>query len=110
MIKVPYNKLELQIALLDVEKKFEDNKDALEKLVKNLDETYGDNSKKTSLIADHYGISVIDLINSPNYKTLVEEYDEILAKKIISSLCSDVGLDDIEAWGVITLLTGNLNL
>jgi len=108
MIKVPYTQWEMQIALLGIEKKFEENKEALEKVTAELGGKYGEGSKKTEAIASHYGITVLDLINSPNYSKLVESFDEMVMKEIIGALRSEVGLDDKEAWGVMCLLTGNL--
>lgn len=107
MINVPYNALDMRIALLGVDSKFEENETALLELGDKLNEKYGSN-KKTTIMAEYYNISVLDLINSPNYKTLVEDYDEMITKELVQELCTKVGLTDKEAWAVVLHMTGNL--
>ena len=107
MINVPYTAFDMRIALLCVNSKLDENEAALMELGDKLNAKYGGNNK-TTLIAEHYNITNIELVNSPNYKILVEEYDEMITKELVQELCSKVGLTDKESWATVLHLTGNL--
>lgn len=52
-------------------------------------------------VATMHGIGVIDLINSPNYEKLVEEYDLHLFDQLKKSFTSTFSLTDAETWAIL---------
>lgn len=103
-IKSPYDKTDLLIAAISVETKFKDSVDEIEK--KFTDELKNDIAAMDSkvsfnkAVAEHNGISVIDLINSPNMSVLQEQYKSNLFNRAICALES-CGLTNKEAWAVM---------
>ncbi len=99
-----YSEMELRIASMALNGKFEKDPTLAEKL-KSLEPK--DNSPKA--IAEYYGVTQLELINSNNYKELVDQYQTLVVKDLIERLKSEVGLEDKEAWCVVLLASGNLN-
>ena len=52
-------------------------------------------------VATLHGITVTDLINSPNYSVLKQEFLAGKMKDVRDNLKQTMGLDDSEAWAVI---------
>ena len=99
-IKVPYDDLTLKIALLGSEKKL--TKKITKKIEQKLNREFGkDKAEKNIKIAEENGITVKTLINSPNYKTIVEEYDSKAAKRFVEILKEEANLNDKEAWAIL---------
>jgi len=75
-MRVPYPKDQLLLAMASVDEKlFSDPESIQDSLGEIL------NVEQPSLnlqAAEHNGISVLDLINSPNYETLIKRYQETL--------------------------------
>lgn len=59
-------------------------------------------------IADFHGISVEQLINSPNYKVLNEEYGGHYVREMVASLKQEMGATDVQAWAVIAVAMGKI--
>jgi len=108
-ITCPYDKITLQIALLGLEKKMADDTLA-EKINSKLSNfLIEDKSVLNKKIAEYNGIEVIDLINSPNYDTLKQEFSETLIHKSIEVLKEET-FTDKEAWALVALGTGILKI
>lgn len=103
MLDCPYSDLELKIAAIGLANKFEDPE-----FVKKAEEVNNQAEQPTKEnIAKFHGISVKDLIDSPNYKVLVEEYGDHKGKEIIREL-EGIGLSNKEAWVVLASIAGLL--
>lgn len=103
----PYDEITLKIALIGLERKIADESLA-KKVNSRLSEfLVEDKSVLNKRIAKHNGIEVSDLINSPNYVTLKEEYSQTLVLKAIAVLKEET-FTDKEAWALVALGTGLL--
>lgn len=106
-IDVPYDEMTLKIALISAGSKL-DEEGLQEKLLENLapysPETPADLNKK---IAEHHGISLLDLINSPNFISLKDDY-LLHHLALIRKIYKDFGFDDKEAWALMCLSLGQL--
>jgi len=108
-ITCPYDKITLQIALLGLETKMADDTLA-EKINSRLsDFLIDDKAVLNKKIAEHNGIEVIDLINSPNYETLTQEFSKTLIHKAIDILKEET-FTDKEAWALVAIGTGILKI
>lgn len=100
-MKVPYSGLELSIALISAVNKLDGKEDELKKALELI-------HKPTSNInheaAKFNGISITDLINSPNMEYMVETYKESCILKGIETLES-FGLTNKEAWAAVVEIT-----
>jgi hypothetical protein len=75
-INIPYTDLELSLAGLTANKKFEEkSEEELEAIKQKIEgkALLKDNASKLQNIADHFGIPLEMLVNSPNYKTMTED-------------------------------------
>lgn len=109
-IKCPYNKLDLRIACIGLEKKIGENfeKQIIEDC-ENAGLTKPKNQAEMNLkVADFHGILVSDLINSLNYSILIEKFEEYITS-IMINLLKKKELTDIEAWAIIAVSTGELD-
>ena len=105
----PYDEITLKLALLGLEKKIEDS-DLAERVHSRIsDFLVSDKAELNKQIAKHNGIDVIDLINSPNYGTLKEEYSTTLMMKSIDILKEET-FSDKEAWAILAIGSGILKL
>jgi len=113
-IKCPYDEFTLQFALLGLEKKITDSS-IIEKInseSSDIDEisTKADLNKK---IAEHEGISVMELLNSTNYALLKQEYLQILESKKVHyllELLEKESFTNKEAWAILAVGTGSLQV
>lgn len=101
MAKIPYDELTLRMAMLSIP---ED-----EALLTLLDEivsdcgVLGDPAALNKQVAEAHGISVVDLINSPNRKDLIGEYQIYFLKNKVVSRLVEYGLNDKQAWAIVAL-------
>lgn len=106
----PYDEMTLKIALITASSKFE----AFEKAngTAYRDEIVGslatENKSINAAVAEHHGIAVEQLINSPNYQLLKTEYMNGLMLKFMESLKLKLNLTDKEAWAMLCVATGVL--
>ena len=108
-IVCPYDEITLRLALLSLEEKMGDEslgKRVNSRLSEFLIDDKADLNKK---IAEHNGISVMDLINSPNYGELTAEFSKILMLKSIAIL-KEERFSDKEAWALVAIGTGTLKI
>jgi len=106
MIDIPYNELELRIAAIGMEQKVEEHKDAIKNILESKS-SFSTEADRYKEIADHYGITVVDLMNSPNLGTLLDKYGESIMLYIRKDLL-DLGFEDKETWAFILVLNGKL--
>lgn len=110
MINIPYSQLELDIALLGVSNRIEDAvaTEVMQEIVACFEQKAGKTQAETnSKIAEFHGITVIDLINSPNLNTLVEMFKESRTIEMKTVLMEKLGVSDKEAWAIITYVQKN---
>ena len=110
MINIPYSQIELDIALLGVSNKLEDAvaTEAMEELVAFFEQKTGKTQAERNIkIAEFHGISVLDLINSPNLTTLVEMFQESRTLEMKTVLMEKLGVSDKESWAIITYASKN---
>lgn len=110
-MKIPYSGLELRVALIGAMHAVTDKKSmrALEKLVKEL----GLPVEKEDLnkkIARFNGISVAELINSPNYSLLRDEYLDNSMAGIIDKMVVKFHITQKEAYALVALGSGLLHV
>ena len=102
-MKCPYSKIQLQIALYAVERKFLDyekthGEGAAEQVMA---ENFSKNSVGNKEAAEYHGISLETLINSPNYSVLCSSYAASQYHKVMEFLKAEFGLTDKEAWAAL---------
>ncbi len=51
-------------------------------------------------VAEENGITVGELINSPNYQTLLDEYRQTLIPRTIKRMAEVTGLTEIQCWAL----------
>ncbi len=112
MIEIPYDELELKIALIGIDlKKF--NKKRIMKLkseFKLAGLIPGGKKDLNKKIAEYHGISAKELINSTNYKVLREEYQKNLVNKFISKFVEKLDITKKQAWAILTAAMGLLDI
>ena len=106
-IKIPYNKLELTIALSGIS---ENDKDFIKKLTKIKDDLLkkmpGSKKERNKLIAEENGISVKDLLNSPNYELLGSQYEERIFNDFRNRIKDDLNLTEKQSWAIVAVAFG----
>lgn len=109
-MECPYDKITLQIALITASKKFEEYEKANGEGYKDeiVNSLATENKSLNIAVAEHNGITVDQLINSPNYQLLKTEYMNDLMLKFMSSLKLKINLTDKEAWAILCIATGVL--
>lgn len=110
-MNIPYNKMELVLALYGIEQRISDEElDRVGKEIKaKLEEKLPD--EKTSinvLIAKQNGISVEEVINSPNLKLLQAQYYESIYSFALTELQEKMKLTEKEAYAILAELLGLL--
>ena len=103
----PYDEITLKVALIGLNSKMEDESLAIRVKERMSEFLITDKSELNKKIAEHNGVGVLDIINSPNYITLKEEFSKTLLLKTIEVLKEET-FSDTEAWAIITLATGVL--
>ena len=105
----PYTKMELMIALISVEGKLEGKDDKLQEALVAIAPEVTTKAGLNVAISEYNGITVQQLIDSPNYKVLVEEYQDNKVCMAISMLERDFGMSNKEAWAMMVAGTDGLN-
>jgi len=105
MINIPYSQFELDIALLGISNRLEEDKSAeiMQEFVTSFEEKTGKTqAERNKKIAEFHGITVSEFINSPNLTTLVEMFQESYTIEMKNTLMEKLGVSDKEAWAIIT--------
>ncbi len=98
---LPYTKLDLLVALKTAEPlidKLTEKGDLLEPLPGDTD----DPKEQKKAIAEHHGITLMELINSPNYEKLVDEFAEWGTKQYIKRL-EGMGFDHKQSCAILAV-------
>lgn len=111
-LKIPYDGLTLQIALLGLSNKPELMK-KMEKFAedrKDEDKLLADKAELNKRVAASNGIDVTTLINSPNYQSLLTEYCANIVKQRIEECKKETGMSDKEAWALVAMTMGLIKI
>ena len=109
-MKIPYDEISLKLAIMSLSTKIENKEIDLDELKNKLEKKLGapvEGALLNKKIAEELGISVLGFINSPNYKTLKEEYEFNYLKKFVGHL-EEFGLTNKESWAIVAQITGCL--
>lgn len=106
-MKIPYDEFDLLMARFSI--KIDDPEKAESVCQEAFALMPKSKAEFNEVVAAHNGISVVDLINSPNYKVLGSEYVESIIKIVVEKLKSDLGLTDVQAWSVAAESFGLVN-
>jgi len=111
-IQIPYDKQELQIALIVLDGKFtpEDMEKKMKEIISEmLDMAIKDNKSLKEKIAGYHSITVGELVGSVNYQILCEEYYKMVPIKHINKLKEKFDITEKEAWAMFASLLGLLD-
>ena len=106
-VECPHDKLALQIAMLSASRKIEEyeKKNGEGSMIKKIEEakleapqSVADLNKST---AEFHGITVEQLINSPNYNKLKEEFGESAIERLLKFLNAEFELSNPEGWAIL---------
>ena len=106
-IKIPYTDLELSLAGITASKKFEEkSEEELDAIQQKIEGSIllKNNVSKLQSIADHFGIPLEMLVNSPNYKTMTEQYESHLLLETKNIIQAEFDLTDVESWAILRLV------
>jgi hypothetical protein len=109
-INCPYNKYELLSGLIcasnKMEKYYEDHPEAdMDKDMDQMGEAVTPSQDK-NVIAQHHGIPLEMLVNSPNYDKLVSEYHMSCVNKMFKAMKDKFDLTDKESWALLDRAIG----
>jgi hypothetical protein len=107
-IKIPYDKLELALAIYSAEDRINKiNKEKFGKDVNEIMSCFNDKKEMNRLVSDFNGISIDTLINSINYDKLISEFSDT---KIVSLLeyLENQEFSKKEAYAIIAGIFGSL--
>lgn len=108
MLKIPYNSMELRMAVVELNGFPQDEIDVISKKLEKCTEPLEDKKQINKMIAEDNGITVLELINSNNYEILKEEFQKSFLYKTVD-LMEEVGLTNVQAWALIASSIGLLN-
>ena len=100
-MQIPHSKIELMLAWISVDSGEIDLGKAaeIEEEVSRL--CPADKKELNEKIAAFNGIKAIELINSPNYGILCDEYHEFVFKKLVKRSVAELGLSEKQVWALI---------
>ena len=105
-IELPYSELDLMLAAHSIDESKltkEKEEELIEEIKKEFPKGVAERNKK---IAEENGITVKDLIDSPNYKILCEEHEERVIKSVIQKIVKKFGITERQAWAGLALAKG----
>ena len=106
-MKIPYTPFELRIALLNLDENKLDEK-KMNEIKDELGSPPEDQKDLNKKIAEHHGISVEKLVDSPNYGILCQEYKEDILYQIVKKLVEKFDITEKEAWAIMVHSLGFL--
>ena len=110
MIKIPYTKKELSEALSSLrDKDFNEaiHEEVKQKIMALLPLEKKEHNKR---VAEDNGITVMELINSPNYQTLVEEYEASKMKEMVQIFMKRLDMTEVQAHAMVAIAAGVLEV
>lgn len=118
MINLPYSSEALRNSLRELEEQFDENP----ALQAKMEEKFGSvdledriiehcapKETNNATIAEFHGISVLDLINSPNYPLLITQYQLSSLEKGVKFLSEEIGLTELQTWALVAVGMGLIN-
>lgn len=109
MVKIPYSKMELQIASFDLMSRLEKDTEIREKFEIVAKALVIEPGTKLKCVAEYHGIQLELLVNSPNMNNLVDAWEENRAKHIVSKF-EEIGFDVKESWILLSFLTDSSDI
>lgn len=109
-MEIPYTEDQLKEALGEIKEEImtEENRGKIINIINaNLTETNNERIKK---IAEMIGITTLDLINSTNYQTIIDDDRNKRFSTCVSELVAEIGLTIPQAYGVVFYSAGKLTL
>ena len=109
-LNCPYNQLQLMTAGLSAQNKLTTmGEKKVEELMEKINNVSSIKTKAelNDAVATSNGITLSELINSPNYSVLIDDYEKRIFNQGIQIL-SDYGFTDIECWALVALTLGKL--
>jgi hypothetical protein len=116
-MKCPLNQIQLISAKFSLnttlEKNFpgEEGDEELQRLVIELQDKFsyliaidGDPKEEKRNVAEYHGISIEQLINSPNYSQFVKEWKENNTKLVMKAIQEALSLTDEETWVFMAMI------
>ncbi|TSC83265.1 MAG: hypothetical protein G01um101419_95 [Parcubacteria group bacterium Gr01-1014_19] len=102
-MEIPYNEWELKMALCGVPKEMGDGEsEKVKKLLAEIERQVPDSKKELNQkVAEANGITVKDLIDSPNYKVLIQDHLSQATRNLVEEMKKEFNITDIQAWAVI---------
>jgi len=98
-MECPYTELELKMARLELNKKLSD--EDLKKM-EEFSARYPTTAKEINkAVAKENGITLDQLIESPNMELMTKRYQDARFKEILTFFKTDLGLTDKQAWGIL---------
>jgi len=97
---IPYERHEIMMALISLDDSILNNTNVQDSIRQRLEVKQPELNTNA---ATFHGITVLDLINSPNYQTLIQQYQESLVLGTVEFLESQ-GYSNLEAWSVICII------
>ena len=104
MINVPYTELDLESAFLELQLSSaitDEKANNLEAAMNAMYPQKRDVAARNKKIAEENGIGVETLINSPNYSTLVAEYERRVIEECVRKCQELFGISEMQAWALI---------
>ncbi|RJQ28063.1 hypothetical protein C4565_04215 [Candidatus Parcubacteria bacterium] len=111
-MNIPYDKMELVLALYGIEQRMSDeefNKVGEEIKAKLEEKLPNEETSINILIAKQNGISIEELISSPNLKLLQAQYYESIYSFVLMELQEKMKLTKKEAYAILAELLGLLD-
>ena len=102
-VKCPYDELTLKIALISIT---EEQYALLEKAPANFNIPQS-KVELNKAVADRNGMPMLDLLQSPNYTILMEEYSTFQVHNLIEDL-EKRGFTNKQAWGILAVIEGSV--
>jgi len=106
-MKIPYSEFEMQIAMMKLNDKLaEFDKATLEQKKQEM-QAFTDSlmpkkrAEQNKLTAEYHGISVKQLMASPVYGALCNEYKEDCIRQFVEMIKEKLETTDLEAWAAI---------
>jgi len=102
MLKVPYSEIEMMTALASMDDTLLQKSEVQDSLQQWFSLSQAEWNVQA---ASFHGVQVLDLINSPNYESLLKAYREKRVLDLVHYL-ETLGYSNKESWGVICVLFG----
>lgn len=103
-VKIPYTRLELLVALIELQETEFDMEQLPKKIEELIEEQEADlprdKIKFLERVAREHSISLQELIKKPNCAEICQEYLENSISKSIKNLAEKIGITEVQAWAL----------